>query len=298
METEDMDMAETSSEGTFQEATGNPSITRDAEIAMTEATNASSILILARSIMPQEQETTQAKRKLIRTIMIDNFLSERERSLRIQQLMDGSNPNAIRDQLQQEQQNELQQAAANGEISQNNIQALQLAVATGAAIPCVHYERKCNIVAPCCGKIYGCRVCHDELSNSLHGQMDRFLINEIICKECNTRQGCSNQCVNPVCAVIFAEYHCDLCNLWMGLSNDPFHCHKCGFCRVGGAENYHHCDQCSMCINADTLETHACLQDKVCSCISISLHFVYLTHARIYVHVHYPYPSSHHPCAL
>eukprot|EP00979_Chaetoceros_neogracilis_P010088 scaffold2368_cov289-Chaetoceros_neogracile.AAC.13 len=153
-------------------------------------------------------------------------------------------------------------STANGETSQNNMQALQLAVATGAAIPCVHYERKCNIVAPCCGNCYGCRLCHDELSNSLHGRMDRFMINEIICKECNIRQGCSNQCVNPVCAVIFAEYHCDLCNLWMGLSKDPFHCHKCGFCRVGGAENFHHCNQCSMCINADMLETHACLQDK------------------------------------
>merc|ERR1719223_75232 len=102
-------------------------------------------------------------------------------------MMDNSSPTAILTQLQQEQHDELQQAAANGEISQNNVQALQVAVATGTAIPCVHYERKCIIIAPCCGKIYGCRVCHDELTNGSHGQMDRFKIREIVCKECNVR---------------------------------------------------------------------------------------------------------------
>jgi len=266
MDTEEADMMETSSEGTLQEATENASHA-DADFPTNEATDdaaavAGNILILASSTMPEEQETTQARRRAIRSIMADRSVSERDRSLRIQQLMDGSNPNAIRNQLQQEQQNELQQAAANGQISQNNMQAMQLAVATGGAIPCVHYERKCNLFAPCCGKVYGCRVCHDELTNAMHGQMDRFMVREIICKECHTRQGCSNQCVNPNCAVTFAEYHCDRCNLWMGLSNNPFHCDECGFCRVGGAENYRHCDQCSMCINADTFETHACLRDK------------------------------------
>jgi len=210
--------------------------------------------------LPPEQDATQAKRKAIQTIMQNTNLSERDRSLKIQQLMDGSNPNAILNQLQQEQHNELQQAAANGEISQNNIQALQVAVATGGAIPCVHYERKCNMIAPCCGKVYGCRVCHDELTNTAHGQMDRFMVREIICKECNVRQKCSNQCV--CCNVTFAEYHCSRCNLWMEMSNHPFHCDQCGFCRVGGADHYRHCDQCSMCINIGTYDTHNCLKDK------------------------------------
>ena len=263
METSDVDMMETSSDGASQEDTN----TSPAEVVLVAAVetnnNTGSTSILTSSTMPQEQEATQAKRKAIRAILTNQSLTERDRAFRIQQLMDGSNPNAILNQLQQEHHNELQQAAANGEISQNNIQALQVAVATGGTIPCVHYERKCNIVAPCCGKVYGCRVCHDELTNGLHGQMDRFLVTEIVCKECHTRQACSNQCVNLDCGVTFAEYHCDLCNLWMGLSNNPFHCDKCGFCRVGGAENYRHCDQCSMCINADTFTSHSCLRDKV-----------------------------------
>ena len=27
---------------------------------------------------------------------------------------------------------------------------------------CTHYERNCNIVSPCCGMLFGCRICHDE----------------------------------------------------------------------------------------------------------------------------------------
>ena len=91
--------------------------------------------------------------------------------------------------------------------------------------PCNHYQRKCTIVSPCCGLAFGCRICHDEcpvLPNPIvdttaamessrsnttmstakrrrslpidleqqpsHHVIDRFLIKEIICRECFTRQ--------------------------------------------------------------------------------------------------------------
>jgi hypothetical protein len=28
--------------------------------------------------------------------------------------------------------------------------------------PCTHYQRKCNMIAACCGASFGCRFCHDE----------------------------------------------------------------------------------------------------------------------------------------
>jgi RING finger/CHY zinc finger protein 1 len=101
------------------------------------------------------------------------------------------------------------------------------------------------------------------LTQEEHGPMDRTKVTEIVCKDCHTRQSCSNRCVNPSCGVTeFAEYHCDKCNLWMGLEKKPFHCEECGICRVGGREQYRHCDVCSMCIHIDTFETHICLKDK------------------------------------
>lgn len=85
---------------------------------------------------------------------------------------------------------------------------------------CSHYDRKCTVVAPCCGAAFGCRICHDESpilppktsvqqarrryprSSSLpssftcmnttpedtHHTIDRFAISEVICRECFTRQ--------------------------------------------------------------------------------------------------------------
>jgi len=235
-----------------------------------------------------EHETTMAKRRAIQQILSQSSLTERQRALQIQQIMNGSNPRTIISQLQQEQQNHsLQQqqqqqkqqcktstsveticsdmvnCLAQG-ISSGGASVVSSFVGTGTGVlPCVHYERKCFIVAPCCGNVYGCRVCHDELTQEEHGPMDRTKVTEIICKECHTRQPRSNQCVNPSCGVkAFAEYYCDKCNLWMGLEKKPFHCSECGICRVGGREQYRHCDVCSMCIHVDTYEKHICLKDK------------------------------------
>jgi len=104
--------------------------------------------------------------------------------------------------------------------------------------PCSHYERKCSVISPCCGMVFGCRLCHDdcdqlnppiynedvmdseeesehiprkiklehgakaarrgsmssimsaisEMGDDVHHNIDRFAINEIICRECFTRQ--------------------------------------------------------------------------------------------------------------
>lgn len=185
--------------------------------------------------------------------------------------------------------------------------------------PCGHYERNCSIVSPCCGLVFGCRICHDDApelpppflmtgettpleaaSNGMdvvtslppiaatassrqaafshrsaslpsifseeesHHEIDRFLIKEIICRECFTRQSSkTNNCVN--CGIQFGTYHCATCNLWMSADEEPYHCIKCGFCRVGGRENFTHCDDCGMCIDALLFEDHNCKSGKYMS---------------------------------
>ena len=87
--------------------------------------------------------------------------------------------------------------------------------------PCSHYERRCTIVAPCCGAAFGCRICHDECPvlppkmdemrnrrfvrsasmptnfdllgaaqtpEDTEHQIDRFAIKEVICRNCFTKQ--------------------------------------------------------------------------------------------------------------
>jgi len=89
--------------------------------------------------------------------------------------------------------------------------------------PCNHYVRNCTLIAPCCGAAFGCRICHDDCpilpplliakqasrrptrSSSMpagwtsmddqthtqhdtHHTIDRFLVSEIICRVCYTKQ--------------------------------------------------------------------------------------------------------------
>ena len=69
-----------------------------------------------------------------------------------------------------------------------------------------------------------------------------------------------NRCID--CGVKFGEYHCSICNLWMSDKDKPYHCTDCGFCRVGGAENFQHCDDCGMCIDKSLYLEHDCKTDK------------------------------------
>ena len=70
----------------------------------------------------------------------------------------------------------------------------------------------------------------------------------------------SNNCVS--CGIKFGAYHCDICNLWMSDEEDPYHCDDCGFCRVGGAQNFQHCHDCGMCIDKTLYSNHNCKAGK------------------------------------
>jgi len=189
----------------------------------------------ASSSDPTEEDSVIARRRAIQAIMRDQTLSDDEKRARVQTLMSGG---------------------------RTEVAPPQAPVLPEQAEPssCVHYERNCNIVAPCCNRVFGCRVCHDELSPSDHPNLNRFDIREVVCKKCSTRQPASNQCTN--CGIQFGEYHCNICNLWMAQSKKPFHCNECGFCRVGGAESFRHCKECCMCISVNVFLTHNCFKDK------------------------------------
>lgn len=137
-----------------------------------------------------------AKRRAIQAIMKDRMLTEREKGLRIHQLMDGR-PTALSclDRTNRgtggHYNTVLSGLASDLGVDGDSDAAVASMVTPGLneAMTCVHYERKCCVVAPCCNQVFGCRVCHDEMTPAPgHGQMDRFAIQEIVCKECKTRQ--------------------------------------------------------------------------------------------------------------
>jgi uncharacterized CHY-type Zn-finger protein len=149
---------------------------------------------------PVEEDAALVRRRAIQAIMRDTTLSEGDKRMQIQNLMSGGRtsvappPAPILPSHQGD--------GTNGS-----------SVDTNAA--CVHYERNCNIIAPCCSRVYGCRICHDELSPPEHPDMNRFMVREIVCKNCHAQQPVSNQCIQ--CHTVFGEYHCGICNLWMSM---------------------------------------------------------------------------------
>ena len=56
--------------------------------------------------------------------------------------------------------------------------------------PCMHYERGCLILAPCCNIWYACRLCHNELYQGPKGNvctvetLDRYAISRVKCLKC------------------------------------------------------------------------------------------------------------------
>jgi RING finger/CHY zinc finger protein 1 len=73
----------------------------------------------------------------------------------------------------------------------------------------------------------------------------------------------SNNCIG--CGIQFGQYWCSICNLWMAARESPYHCVDCGFCRVGGRDNFRHCDDCGMCIDALLFDDHNCKAGKYMS---------------------------------
>lgn len=116
--------------------------------------------------VPTEEDAAVARRRAIQAVMADTSLSADQKRFRIQALMTG---------------NRTVQAPVSAPILP----------AQEANAACVHYERNCNIVSPCCNRVFGCRICHDELSPPGHPPLNRFMIREVVCKNCNTRQAAS-----------------------------------------------------------------------------------------------------------
>jgi RING finger/CHY zinc finger protein 1 len=131
---------------------------------------------------------------------------------------------------------------------------------TGMAEPfnCKHYKRKCAIVSPCCGKVYPCRLCHND--SEAH-EIDRKKVVEVVCLVC---EDSSRQPALPTCAfcgTLFAEYFCSICKLWDddGFKKKIYHCEGCGICRIGPRDKYFHCEKCCACYPTSLEGKHVCI---------------------------------------
>jgi len=123
---------------------------------------------------------------------------------------------------------------------------------------CKHYQRSAKLVAPCCDKVYTCRLCHDEHEDH---ELDRTKVEEIVCAVCETKQAPDSQnCVNPECRIILGKYFCATCRLYDDTPKQQWHCEQCGICRAGGEHNFFHCDVCDLCLPVRRKDSHKCIE--------------------------------------
>lgn len=123
---------------------------------------------------------------------------------------------------------------------------------------CEHYVRKCSFLAPCCGKIYPCRFCHDNAEKT--HELERKSIQQIKCNQCDKLQAVVSHCTE--CGIKFGFYFCETCRLYDDRDKGQFHCDLCGVCRVGGQENFFHCLRCDMCYPNSIKRSHVCIEQS------------------------------------
>ncbi|XP_057416206.1 zinc finger protein BRUTUS-like isoform X2 [Lotus japonicus] len=123
---------------------------------------------------------------------------------------------------------------------------------------CEHYKRNCKLRAACCGKLFTCRFCHDNVSDH---SMDRKATSEMMCMRCLNIQPVGPICMTPSCnGLSMAKYFCNICKFFDDERN-VYHCPFCNLCRVGRGLgiDYFHCMKCNCCLGIKST-SHKCLE--------------------------------------
>lgn len=187
-----------------------------------------------RGSMTHDQE--KQRRASIKAIMADGNLTPFEKRKSIQHLMDGrrgsmgasshcSSHSSVKFDSDTDDDRSFEEDGGTSLLRSERKFAIcndQTRLAEQQRPECPHYDRKCTLIAPCCGAAFGCRICHDDcpvlppiinkrqpikrsasmpgmFENDLagsdydnedetHHNIDRFAVREIICRECYTRQ--------------------------------------------------------------------------------------------------------------
>jgi RING finger/CHY zinc finger protein 1 len=134
---------------------------------------------------------------------------------------------------------------------------------------CAHYRSRAQLLAPCCGEWFACRLCHDEARSDGERDpkkahvLDRRAVARVRCTGCATEQPPAAACAG--CGAAFAAYFCAVCNLYDdgAAERGVWHCAGCGICRAGGADNFFHCDACAACLAVATRGAHRCIGDAL-----------------------------------
>lgn len=110
---------------------------------------------------------------------------------------------------------------------------------------CKHYKRNAKLKAACCGRLFPCRLCHDDVVKD--HKIDRYATESMFCMLCKKMGDIGQNCEH--CGQSMGRYYCAVCKF---IDDDAekkiFHCVPCGLCRIGTlGVDVAHCDACGVC---------------------------------------------------
>lgn len=169
----------------------------------------------------------------------------------------GNNCRPIRQQLSEQKRTEQPQL-------QRDAQQEQARLPTPETVPfsCKHYQRKCLLRFPCCSDYYPCHRCHNNNSKCGNTEIKALHAIRLKCTACLVEQEIeedSQHCSS--CKIKLSEYFCVICKHFTSAERKPFHCDKCGICRVHSDQSFH-CDVCNICMNKQLKGKHKCRADS------------------------------------
>ncbi|XP_032233727.2 uncharacterized protein LOC5508988 [Nematostella vectensis] len=137
--------------------------------------------------------------------------------------------------------------------------------------PCEHYKRRCHVMFPCCLKFFPCHRCHNESKECRESSRKAKDAIRLICLTCLHEQDItekSNSCQS--CKAPLAEFFCGICKHFTGNEKKPYHCDKCGICRIHKDQSFH-CEVCNVCLDVRLQGKHKCREnsghDECCICL-------------------------------
>ncbi|XP_078373004.1 uncharacterized protein LOC144656631 isoform X2 [Oculina patagonica] len=136
---------------------------------------------------------------------------------------------------------------------------------------CEHYQRLCRVKFPCCGRFYPCHRCHnnsDECINDNCKAKEAFYIECSVCRHQQVINQDAQTCAR--CKTKMSAYFCSICKHFTGEDKYPYHCTKCGICRIHKDRSFH-CDVCNVCLDKRLQGKHKCRansgHDECCICL-------------------------------
>lgn len=144
---------------------------------------------------------------------------------------------------------------------------------------CEHYKRNCKLRAACCGKLFACRFCHDEVSDH---SMDRKATSEMMCMKCLKIQPIGQVCTTLSCSGLsMAKYYCSSCKFFDD-ERDVYHCPFCNLCRVGKGLgiDFFHCMTCNYCLGMKLVD-HKCREKGLETNCPICCDFLFTSSATV-----------------